>query len=354
MPDQQVEVIMAALFDAPATILHSDRDYWLGAGRVGGCRVAVLAGDAPHLDVLQAVAGKNDLTVFAHCQSGESAEVSTYAPWIYVALAVDSPVATLTALNSEYCIDVTQSATLIAQAADVTCTDSGEAYSVARRFIRQTRPISGVPVDRLSEQLLQRVPADPYTPYDMQEVLAILLDDQPSLLRNSDGHLLTGLAQIGGMPLALMASQPSHDRGRLQVGDCIAAQRLMHLAQRLQLPIVVLQDTQGLGVDEVGVNDAVVAMLQTWQDITVPVVTVLLGCAFGLAHTALAGTGTRPTAQLAWPRAQIALDAPASYSKQADVMLAAHGFGVHEVIDPRDTRTCVSQWLQLLQTGAQS
>ncbi|MBT8143764.1 MAG: hypothetical protein KJO55_03625, partial [Gammaproteobacteria bacterium] len=285
MLDQEVKAMTEVLFDAPVTVLHSDCDYWLGVGSVGACRVIALAGDASHLDALQAVSEPNELTVFVNCGSGGSTDMSphAHAPCVYIALAWDSPVDTLTALDADFCIDAAQSAGLNAQIADVTCTDSAEAYSAARHFIQHTRPTSGAPVDRLSDQLLQCVSADAYTGYDMLAVLAILLDDPPSLLRNSEGHLLTGLAQIGGMPLALIASQPAFDGGRLQVSDCIAAQRQMHLAQRLQLPIVVLQDTQGLlaesgadiGEKNAGLNDAVVALLQTWREITVPVITVL-------------------------------------------------------------------------------
>jgi len=113
-----------------------------------------------------------------------------------------------------------------------------------------------------------------------------------------------------------MASQPRHEAGALSPAACAKAARLTRLCDRFGFAIVSLVDTPGF---QVGVHVEHSGMLRGAMELIgvntrarVPVVTVVLRKAFGLAFFAMFSPDHGGDVVLAWPGAQIGFMAPAA------------------------------------------
>jgi hypothetical protein len=171
-----------------------------------------------------------------------------------------------------------------------------------------------------------------------------------ALVRTADRAraVVRGVGRVSGQAVAILASNADRDGGRLCENDCRNAARLLRFANRFQIPVLAVQDSIGVEGSE-GFADAFDELLGEWMHLTVPAITLIVGRAYGLAHVALGGTGAKPSAILAWPRARVSLDVPEGDDPRSAAIAVARGFGVHEIIDPRRTRETVGEWLSLWQ-----
>lgn len=160
------------------------------------------------------------------------------------------------------------------------------------------------------------VPLMPGRGYDMHAVLATLIDPGYfELARQRGGSIITALGRVEGRAVGIVASQPCVGAGALTPQACDKVVRLIGLCERLGYPIVCLQDTPGF---QVGVQHEHDGLLNRAMDViaattnsTVPVITVVVRKAFGLAFFALFGPGHGADVIAAWPDAQIGFMAPA-------------------------------------------
>jgi len=160
------------------------------------------------------------------------------------------------------------------------------------------------------------VPADHAKVYDIRRVIDAVVDVDSFLeLGAARGKsAVTGLARVDGRAIGIVASQPRHEAGALSPTACEKAARLTRLCDRFRFPIVSLVDTPGF---QIGVHVEHSGMLRRAMELigvntsaTVPVVTVVLRKAFGLAFFAMFSPDHGGDVVLAWPSAQIGFMAP--------------------------------------------
>ena len=155
------------------------------------------------------------------------------------------------------------------------------------------------------------VPTDHSKVYDVRGVVEAVVDVDSFLelgaLRGRS--VVTGLGRVDGRVVGIVASQPRHEAGALSPAACEKATRLTRLCDRFGFPIVCLVDTPGF---QIGVHVEYSGMLRRAMELIavntsarVPVVTVVLRKAYGLAFFAMFSPDHGGDVVVAWPDARI-------------------------------------------------
>jgi acetyl-CoA carboxylase carboxyltransferase component len=236
------------------------------------------------------------------------------------------------------------------------------------------------PPARNPETLPALVPADPRRGYDMVKVLEAIFDGASLMpwAERYGGSVICSFARLEGEAVGVVASQPLHRGGVMDVPALAKEAAFVDLCDTFNLPLVFLQDVPGLMIgsdaEQAGIlarYESVVARLARAK---VPKIAVIVRKAYGGGHFALGGRPTHPDLVLAWPTAELGFMAPetgvrtvhrrrleqvrAEGGKEAEDALvaeltaewehesepweaAAHLF-VDDVIDPRRTREAVA------------
>ncbi len=218
------------------------------------------------------------------------------------------------------------------------------------------------------------LPPSPRQVYDIRDVAARILDagELLELAPRWAKNLVTGLGRIEGMPVGVLANQPRHLGGTLDVAAAEKGAWFVNWCDRMGLPLLVLADTPGFlpgsGQEREGVIRYGAAFLRAFARATVPRVTVTLRQAFGGAHIVMNSRDLGADLTLAWSasrlgvmgarqaveivgRRELAAGADrmaleAAYEiEQLDVAVTARQGYVDEVIEPHETRERVAQAL---------
>jgi propionyl-CoA carboxylase beta chain len=172
------------------------------------------------------------------------------------------------------------------------------------------------PVDRREAALKELVPADPSKPYDMKEVIGHVVDEgyflevQEGFARN----MIIGFARLGGKSVGIVANQPSHLAGCLDINASVKAARFVRFCDAFNIPLVTLVDVPGFlpGVDQEygGIIRNGAKLLYAFAEATVPKVTLITRKAYGGAYDVMASKHIRADINLAYPTAEIAVMGP--------------------------------------------
>jgi acetyl-CoA carboxylase carboxyltransferase component len=262
-----------------------------------------------------------------------------------------------------------------------------EAFACARRFLSYLpASVHGVPPvlpstddpARREESLMKAVPRDRRRVYQMRPIIEKVVDqgsffEMGKLFGRS---IITGLARINGHPVALMASDPFFYGGSWTADTCQKVVRFVDLAETFHLPVVYLMDCPGfmIGLEaerSATIRHGVRAMAAVNQ-CTVPWCTIIIRNAFGVAGAVHQPAG-RLSLRYAWLsarwgslpleggieaayRAEIeAAEDPVARLREIEERLnllrspfrTAETFWVEEIIDPRDTRRILGDFVEL-------
>ena len=169
---------------------------------------------------------------------------------------------------------------------------------------------------RCEALLATLVPTNPSQPYDMREVLRAVADEgvffeiQEHFARN----LLIGFARLDGRPVGIVANQPSHLAGALDVDSSLKGARFVRFCDCFNLPLVFFEDVPGFlpGVDQErgGIIKHGAKLLYAIAEATVPKLTVITRKAYGGAYCVMNAKNLRCDYVLAFPSAEIAVMGP--------------------------------------------
>jgi methylmalonyl-CoA decarboxylase subunit alpha len=236
------------------------------------------------------------------------------------------------------------------------------------------RPLTAVPRDPVEGDPGEVLPPSPRQVYDIRDVAARIVDggELVELCPRWARNLVTCLARVEGMPVGVLANQPRHLGGTLDVAAAEKGSWFVDWCERMRLPLVVLVDTPGFlpgtGQEREGVIRYGAAFLRSFARATVPRVTVTLRQAFGGAHIVMNSRDLGADLTLAWSAARVGvmgarqavevvgrrelaagadrMALEAAYEiEQLDVNVTARAGFVDEVIEPHETRERVAQAL---------
>jgi acetyl-CoA carboxylase carboxyltransferase component len=271
---------------------------------------------------------------------------------------------------------------------DLECDSDEHCIAVIRRYLsffpahcEQPPPVLPVsdPVDRREDALLDVLPGSNRQPYDMYDVIRLIVDHgewldlKPRWART----VITCLARMGGRPVGIVASQPRHLGGILDNDSADKAARFVTLCDAFGIPLVFLVDVPGFmvgtKVEAAGIIRHGAKLLHAVASATVPKVTVVIRKAYGAGYYVMNGRAYDPDLIVAWPSAEISVmgaegaveivfrkqvetaedpaakraELIAAYQGLIDVYVAAGNGMIDDVIDPRETRPTVIRALAL-------
>jgi propionyl-CoA carboxylase beta chain len=239
------------------------------------------------------------------------------------------------------------------------------------------------PVDRRDEALQTIVPEQPHKPYDMKAIIRTVLDDryffevQPDFAPN----LIIGFGRLGGRPVGIVANQPAHLAGCLDINASVKGARFVRFCDCFNIPLVTFEDVPGFlpgtAQEYGGIIRHGAKLLYAFCEATVPKLTVITRKAYGGAYCVMSSKHIRGDANFAYPTAEIAVMGPDAAvnilyrreveqaedpeafrqartheyrEKFANPYVAAELGYVDEVIMPRDTRARLCAALAVLHT----
>ena len=227
------------------------------------------------------------------------------------------------------------------------------------------------PADRADEALDTVIPESPTQAYDMRDVIEAVVDDRYFLEVHEHfaRNLLVGFARLGGRPVGIVANQPAHLAGTLDIDASIKGARFVRFCDAFNIPLVTFEDVPGFlpgtAQEYGGIIRNGAKLLYAFAEATVPKLTVITRKAYGGAYCVMSSKHLRTDVNYAWPTAEIAvmgaegavnilykreLDAAADVvaaraakiteyrEKFANPYIAAQRGFVDEVIRPRETR----------------
>ena len=172
------------------------------------------------------------------------------------------------------------------------------------------------PSDREEEKLQDLVPADPNRPYDMHEIIQAIIDNkhflevQPQYAQN----IIVGFARFGGQPVGIVANQPGHLAGVLDINSSAKAARFVRFCDAFNIPLVTLVDVPGFlpGTSQEfgGIIKHGAKLLYAFSEATVPKITLITRKAYGGAYDVMSSKHIGADVNFAYPTAEIAVMGP--------------------------------------------
>jgi propionyl-CoA carboxylase beta chain len=172
------------------------------------------------------------------------------------------------------------------------------------------------PVDREDAALDTLVPANPYQPYDMLDLIHAIVDDGYFLEvhRHYAQNIVVGFARMGGRSVGIVANQPAHLAGTLDIDASVKGARFVRCCDAFNIPLVTLEDVPGFLPGTVqefaGIIRHGAKLLYAFAEATVPKVTVITRKAYGGAYCVMSSKHLRTDFNYAWPVAEIAVMGP--------------------------------------------
>jgi propionyl-CoA carboxylase beta chain len=175
------------------------------------------------------------------------------------------------------------------------------------------RQATGDPLDREDESLDSLVPASPNQPYDMLDLIHTIADEgyflevQQHYARN----LIVGFARLGGRPVGIVANQPAHLAGTLDIDASVKGARFVRFCDAFNIPLITFEDVPGFLPGTVQEYGGIIRhgakLLYAFAEATVPKITVITRKAYGGAYCVMASKHIRTDFNYAWPSAEIAV-----------------------------------------------
>ncbi|HXY39285.1 MAG TPA: carboxyl transferase domain-containing protein [Vicinamibacteria bacterium] len=236
------------------------------------------------------------------------------------------------------------------------------------------------PVEREEAALERLVPADPAKPYDMKQLIQAVVDERRFLEVHEHfaPNVVVGFARFAGRAVGIVANQPAHLAGCLDIDASVKAARFVRFCDAFNLPLVTFEDVPGFlpgtGQEFSGIIRHGAKLLFAFAEATVPKVTVITRKAYGGAYCVMSSKHIRTDLNYAWPSAEIAVMGPEGAvnvlyrrelaaakdpkalrrekvaefrAKFANPYVAADRGFVDEVIEPRQTRRKIVAGLEV-------
>lgn len=169
------------------------------------------------------------------------------------------------------------------------------------------------PVDRPNHRLIDLVPADASTAYDVLDVIEEIVDDGEYLEMHSgwSRSLVICFARIGGQTVGIVANQPMHRAGVLDVEASQKGAGFVQFCNSFNIPLLTLVDVPGFmpGVDQEhgGIIRHGAKLLSAYCQATVPRVSLIMRKAYGGAYIVMDSRSIGADFCFAWPGNEIAV-----------------------------------------------
>ena len=225
------------------------------------------------------------------------------------------------------------------------------------------------------------IPDDSSLPYDMHDVVRILLDEDSvmELQPYYADNIITCFGRLGGHSVGVIANQPFSMGGSLDINASDKAARFIRFCDCFNIPLITFEDVPGFLPGTVQEHNGIIRhgakIVYAYAEATVPKVTLITRKAYGGAYIVMSSKPTGADVNLAYPQAEIAVmgaegavnilyrkstpeekqEIIKEYeNKFSNPYRAAERGLIDEVIMPRDTRYKLAQALDMCHNKNQS
>ena len=170
--------------------------------------------------------------------------------------------------------------------------------------------------DRLEAKLNSIVPEASNQPYDIREVIDLIVDDGYffEVHREYAPNIVVGFARLDGKPVGIVANQPAFLAGVLDIDSSLKGARFVRFCDCFNIPIVTFEDVPGflpgISQEHGGIIKHGAKLLYAYAEATVPKVTVITRKSYGGAYCVMGSKHIRTDINFAWPSAEIAVMGP--------------------------------------------
>lgn len=237
--------------------------------------------------------------------------------------------------------------------------------------------------NRTEERLAKILPSDPDKPYDVKEVIYSVVDNGEffEIQQLWAQNIVIGFARLNGKVVGIVANQPMHYAGALDINSSMKAGRFIRFCDCFNIPIITFVDVPGFlpGIEQEhgGIIRHGSKLLYAYCEATVPKITVILRKSYGGAYDVMGSKHSGADINYAWPTAEIAVMGPqgainiifrkeiaeakdpqqkrvelvSEYRRKfANPYVAAQKGYIDEVIEPAETRPKLISALESLAT----
>lgn len=234
---------------------------------------------------------------------------------------------------------------------------------------------------RMDERLDTIIPNDPNKPYDIKDVIRMIVDGGQffEIHENYAANIVVGFARLGGHSVGIVANQPAVLAGVLDIDASEKGARFVRFCDSFNIPIITFEDVPGFlpgtNQEHHGIIRSGAKLLYAYCEATVPKLTVITRKAYGGAYCVMSSKHIRGDLNLAWPSAEIAVMGPdgavniifrkelekaadpvqkkaelvAEYRRKfASPYVAAERGYIDDVIEPKETRPRLINALEML------
>lgn len=238
-------------------------------------------------------------------------------------------------------------------------------------------------VQREDESLQEIVPDDPNKPYDIKEIITKVADDNNffEIMPHYALNIVVGFARMAGRPVGIVANQPAHLAGVLDIESSMKGARFVRFCDSFNIPLITFEDVPGFlpGTDQEfgGIIKHGAKLLYAFSEATVPKITIITRKAYGGAYDVMSSKHIGADVNLAYPTAEIAVMGPegavniiyrkdnfneeerrqkvAEYKEKfASPYRAAELGYIDEIIYPKQTRPKIIEALEMTQNKTEA
>jgi propionyl-CoA carboxylase beta chain len=169
---------------------------------------------------------------------------------------------------------------------------------------------------RMDPELDTAVPDNPNKPYDMRNVVRLVVDDGEffEIHEHFAKNIICGFARLNGYAVGVVGNQPAHMAGVLDIDASAKAARFVRTCDAFNIPIITLTDVPGFlpGTSQEwgGIIRHGAKLLYAYAEATVPKITVITRKAYGGAYDVMASKHLLADFNFAWPTAEVAVMGP--------------------------------------------
>jgi propionyl-CoA carboxylase beta chain len=237
--------------------------------------------------------------------------------------------------------------------------------------------------ERAERALDEIVPDDPQKPYDMRDVVSLVVDDGEffEVHEHFAQNIVVGFSRLDGYPVGIVGNQPKHLAGVLDIASSEKAARFVRFCDAFNIPLVTFTDVPGFlpGTSQEwgGIIRHGAKLLYAFTEATVPKLTVVTRKAYGGAYDVMNSKHMLADFNFAWPTAEVAVmgpegavniiyrrdiqQSPTPDERRAKLIedykthfanpysAAEHGY-IDDVIEPHETRPRLIRALRVLRS----
>ncbi len=169
---------------------------------------------------------------------------------------------------------------------------------------------------RTDERLNTLIPDSPNKPYDIRDVIRMIVDDGRffEIHELYAPNIVVGFARLGGHSVGVIANQPAVLAGVLDIDASEKGARFVRFCDAFNIPLITFEDVPGFmpgtHQEHGGIIRAGAKLLYAYCEATVPKITVITRKAYGGAYCVMSSKHIRGDLNLAWPTAEIAVMGP--------------------------------------------